>query len=85
MGRTIGRHWPSSAPRGDYVVLCDYCGVRYRRSQLVRKGNGRLACSGPGTLDDADGRDEVELSEMTGRGTARYPGTPQDGGNYGNV
>jgi hypothetical protein len=59
---TIGRHWPRSAPRGEYTALCDVCGVLYRRSQLIRKPGGGLACSGPGTLDDARGRDEVELS-----------------------
>lgn len=85
MGLTIGRHWPKTAPRGDFVCLCDICGVRYRRSQLVRKPNGRLACTGPGTLNDASGRDEVELAEVTGNllDHTNYP--PQDGGNYGSV
>lgn len=54
---TISRRWPRSAPRGDYAACCDYCGARFRRSQLVRKSNGLLACKW-----DAEGRDEVELS-----------------------
>lgn len=85
MGRTIGRHWPKSASRGDYVLLCDYCGVHYRRSQLVRKTNGRFACSGPGTLDDAAGRDEVELGELAASQLGPTRHNPQDGGNYGSV
>lgn len=48
--RTIGRHWPRDAPRGDYEAKCSYCGVLYRRSQLVRDGAGLLVCpeEGPG-------------------------------------
>lgn len=42
--RTIGKHWPSSVPRGDHPWLCDYCGVKWRRSQLRRDGSGLLAC-----------------------------------------
>ncbi len=56
--RTIGRRWPSTAPKGDYAVQCDYCGVKWRRSQCKRDGAGRLACP-----DDAAGRDEVTLNE----------------------
>ena len=42
--RTIGRRWPSNAPRGDYPALCDICGVKWRRSQLERMPCGLLAC-----------------------------------------
>lgn len=61
MSRTIGRHWPASAPRGDYAALCDVCGALYRRSQLVRSLDGTLQCSGAGTNNDY-GPGFVELS-----------------------
>lgn len=55
--RTIGRHWPKDAPRGDYQCRCDYCGVTWRRSQLRRDAAGLLACP-----DDSPGLDVVTLS-----------------------
>lgn len=48
--RTIGRHWPKDAPRGDYPALCDICGVKWRRSQLYRSRSGLLVC--PQDADD---------------------------------
>lgn len=53
------------------MAQCDYCQVRYRRSQLVKQRNGLLACSGPGTLDDARGRDEVTLDQQNAAATRR--------------
>lgn len=80
--RTIGRHWPKSA-RGDYAALCDYCSVRYRRSQLVKLPNGYFACSGPGTNDDAKGRDERTLDELNALEIeTRWHPTPHRGGNF---
>lgn len=64
MGLTIGRRWPTSAPRGDYAETCAICQVKYRRSQLVRRADGVLVCQGPGTLNDADGRDAVTLDRL---------------------
>ena len=61
---TIGRRWPASAPRGDYAETCAICQVKYRRSQLVRRADGLLVCSGPGTLDDAAGRDAATLDRL---------------------
>lgn len=63
---TIGRKWPTNKPNGDYCVYCDYCGVKWRRSQCTRDRAGRLACP-----DDRAGRDEVTLSELNASGAAR--------------
>ena len=57
--RTISHRWPTNAPRGDRSVFCDYCGVKWRRSQCTLDRAGRLACP-----DDKRGRDEVTLSEL---------------------
>lgn len=50
--------------RGERMALCDTCGVRYLRSQLVRGADGFLRCSGAGTLNDARGMTAVELDEL---------------------
>ncbi len=57
--RTIGRHWPSSAPRGDYPAYCDYCGVKWRRSLLKRDAAGLFRCP-----DEGNGRDAVTLAQL---------------------
>jgi len=64
--RTIGHRWPSSAPQGDRSVFCDYCGVKWRRSQCTRDRAGRLACP-----DDREGKDEVTLSEENAAAAAQ--------------
>lgn len=76
MSRTIGRKWPRTAPRGDFVATCSYCGVPYRRSQLVRLRNGHFACVGPGTNNDGKGRDEVTLNEMNAAAAGRRAPLP---------
>lgn len=85
MGYTIGRKIPRRIRRGDYVAMCDQCGVNYYRSQLVEKPGGALLCRGPGTLNDAKGKDEYELSKGNAEGAASafqaHP-TPRRGGNY---
>lgn len=63
--RTIGRHWPGSAPSGDYPAICDYCGVKWRRSQLRRDRAGKLYCP-----DEGSGRDAVTLAQGNARGAA---------------
>jgi hypothetical protein len=75
--RTIGRHWPASAPRGDAPARCSYCGVIWRRSQLVKDRAGYLACP-----DDVDGRDVVTLSLANAKAAAQRDlrsGAPTDG------
>ena len=63
MGHTIGRRIPKRyRRRGEFVAMCDQCGANYYRSQLVEKPGGALLCQGPGTLNDAKGKDEYELS-----------------------
>lgn len=81
MSRTIGRTWPSDAPKGDVRATCSYCGVRYRRSQLRKDRAGLLACDRCG-----DGRDVVTLSELNALAAAsRHRTDPIDGGgNYNN-
>lgn len=74
--RTIGRHWPANAPRGDAPARCSYCGVIWRRSQLARDRSGNLACP-----DDRAGRDIVTLSLLNAQGAKQNRGStgPTDG------
>ena len=51
--KTIGRHWPSTALRGDYIAMCGHCGARWRRSQLRVDGAGVLTCPMEGRGPDA--------------------------------
>lgn len=78
--RTVGRKRPSTSPRGDVQVLCDYCGVQWYRHRLRRDAAGLLSCP-----DDNDvGRDVVTLSRENAAAAAAYRGvvSTQDGGNY---
>jgi len=62
---------------GDFRCICDYCGVEWHRSQLVRDQSGLLACP-----DDQPGLDMVALAEGNAAG-ALEPISPQnvrDGG-----
>lgn len=77
--RTIGRHYPRNAPRNDFVANCDYCGVPYYRSRMLRDRSGYLACP-----RDRKGRDVVTLTEANAA-SAQEPLVnidPIDGGNY---
>lgn len=80
MSRTIGRHWPKSAPRGDYSARCDECGVLFRRSQLMRRPEGTLACIGPGTNNDGAGLSGMELDQLNVASQTRSETPPADGG-----
>lgn len=77
--RTIGKRWPSSAPRGDYQAECSYCGVRWLRSLLRRDRSGNLTCP-----DEGRGRDAVHLSELNAHHASRpgSPVRPYDGGGW---
>lgn len=73
--RTIGTHW--NGEPGDYPCFCDYCGVKWRRSQLRRDGSGKLYCP-----DEGDGRDAVTLSKLNAAAALagrRIPSGPKDG------
>ncbi len=59
MSQTIGRHWPRSAPKGDYQAICGHCGAAWRRSQLFRDGAGLLTCP-----DEGEGLDVNTVTEM---------------------
>lgn len=74
--QTISRRWPRNAPRGDAPARCGYCGVIWRRSQLVKDRAGLLACP-----DDRSGRDIVTLSMLNAQGAKQNRGTvtPSDG------
>lgn len=63
---TIGRKRPKRSPRGDVATYCDYCGIGYLRSELVRDGAGLLRCK-----DEGNGRDRVTLSQLTAQNSAR--------------
>jgi len=86
MGITIGRRWPRKAPIGDHTVMCDDCGVHYRRSQLRRMEDGRLSCIGPGTNNDGKGRVEVALDRANAMHAQRRRGPTivRDTGNFDN-
>jgi hypothetical protein len=56
---TIGKHWPSSRPRGDFATRCSYCGVVYPRSKLVKDASGNLACT-----CSSGGRDLTTLAKL---------------------
>jgi hypothetical protein len=76
---TVGRRWPKRA-RGDYCAHCDYCGVRWRRSQLSRDASGKLACP-----DDVRGRDDVTLDMENAQGALEFANSiprDHDGGSY---
>ena len=55
--KTIPRKLSANHVKGDRRARCDYCGVMWMRSKLVKKEGGLLACP-----DDVKGMDEVELS-----------------------
>lgn len=58
--------------------MCDYCGVHYFRSKLVRDRAGFLACP-----KDAPGRDKVTLAELEVNNAQRPNFIPsQQGGTY---
>lgn len=84
MAPTIGRQWRGESQ--DYAALCDYCDVRYLRSQLQKLGNGRLACMGPGTNSCGAGRDEVTLDKINAEimRNRRRP-SPHRGGRFDRV
>lgn len=63
---TIGTKLPRKY-RGDRAAHCDYCGVRWYRSQLVRDRAGLLACP-----DDRRGKDVATLSEENAQGAKEY-------------
>lgn len=59
--RTIGKRW--SGPLTG-AGLCDICGARYPMHKLVKNADGFWACTGPGTLNDAEGLTRTELNEL---------------------
>lgn len=66
MRRTISRHYRLPAPAGERRVNCDYCGMKWYRSELVRDPSGYLACP-----DDQDGRDISTLDRLNSQYAAR--------------
>jgi hypothetical protein len=65
MSLTKPRHYPSPAPPGEYSIACDWCGMEWYRSDLVRLPDGTLACP-----DDVDGRTAWELDRANQQATA---------------
>lgn len=78
--KTIGKHRPRSSPVGDTQAACDYCGVRWLRSQLRYDEGGRLVCP-----QEGPGHSEVALDRMVAEDAARPRAQirPDGGGNYG--
>lgn len=54
--RTIGRTY--CGPTRNYSPHCDYCGVRWLRTDMTLTADGLLACP-----DDRDGKTARELDE----------------------
>lgn len=79
---TISKRWPSSAPFGDFVIMCDLCGANYRRSQLRKRADGHWACSGSGTTNCADELSSVALDEANVLSTPRGTPASTEGGSY---
>jgi hypothetical protein len=74
--KTIGRHWPrGSAPRGDYPRPCDYCGVKWRFSQLTRMPWGLYAC--PDDLGDTRYAAAPRIPNNEGTGSSAPAAAPQ--------
>lgn len=57
MGRSVPRNIDR---RGEFLSACDVCGVPFLRSALRRGRDGVLRCP-----EDAPGRDELTLAEIT--------------------
>jgi hypothetical protein len=77
--RTVGTRLPRSKI-GDRCAHCDYCGVRYFRSDLTKYAYGRLACAA-----DRRGKDEVTLNRENALGALEYGRSRQTAevdGNY---
>jgi hypothetical protein len=76
--QTVGRHLPSSCPRGETVAECDYCGIRWFRSKLTRDRSGRLRCP-----DEGNGLDQVSLDEGNAQAASKERlRRPNLGGTY---
>lgn len=60
--RTIGRHWPTSAPLLDYPSPCDICGAPWRRSLLRYDGRGMSVCPNHGNGADPFTLDQENLA-----------------------
>lgn len=41
--RTVGRRYTGNV-RGDYRRDCDYCGIEWHRSDLVKDSSGKYQC-----------------------------------------
>lgn len=64
--RTIPRRYPNlPGPPGERRVFCDYCGIKWYRSELHRDASGFLACP-----DEGDGRDATTLDRLNARAAA---------------
>lgn len=82
MKRLQGKTWLGGPREG--AALCDICGGRWRRGQLVTNADGFLVCSGPGTNNDADGLTRTEAAQLEA-GHAAELGldmVPQECGSY---
>lgn len=84
-GRTIGKHWPKNAPKGDYQALCAVCGYHYRRSQLVKRMDGKLVCSGARSMSCAREICAMELDALNSSMANTGPHPPIDGVHEGGV
>ena len=62
----IGSKIPRAAKnrRGSHAAKCDICDIMYWDHQLVQLEDGHMYCTGPGTLNDADGRPAVTLDRL---------------------
>lgn len=65
--RTISYRRPRSSPIGDYEAKCDYCGVHWLRSRLVRDESNLLVCP-----DHNHGESVVALDRQVAQDSREY-------------
>lgn len=79
--RTISHRWPKTAPRGDYPAYCDFCGTKWRRSELRTDSDGKLRCPHEGdgmSRTDCNRANAQARREEAARSARRAPGGRAD-------
>lgn len=66
--RTLGNRWEQWPHPAGGTANCDYCGVKWPRSKLVRDGAGLLRCP-----DEGPGADATSLAQENARLALRSP------------
>lgn len=62
---TKPRQYDLPAPPGEYTRDCDFCGMEWYRSSLVKLASGQYACP-----DDVEGRTAYDLDRLNQQAVA---------------